>query len=208
MKSNFNDCLNRVLKHEGGYGNDPQDPGGPTNYGITIYDVRMYVKKGATAQDVKNLTLDQAKDIYKTKYWDALNCDSLPSGVDYTCFDYGVNSGLGRPRKDLNRFKSFTGVKLIDAINDERTEFLRSLSTFPRFGKGWMRRVNDVRSYSHVLASKKADVTTGPAVGTATVGFGAALSQYVHVHQTAIIIGAVIVAVVIGTAIHYFKNRK
>ena len=206
MKQNFNDCLNRLLKDEGGYSNHPADPGGPTNFGITLTDYRKYINSRGTALDVKNMRLEDAKQIYRTKYWDALDCDNLTSGVDYSCFDYGVNSGLGRPRKALQQFKSLSGVSLIDAINNERMSFLRSLHTFPVFGKGWTRRVNGVREYSKFLATRK-DNTTGPIVGTATIGVGAALSQYFHTHQTAIIIGTVVVAILIGAAIHYFKNK-
>src|SRR5258708_4885220 len=130
MKNNFNDCLNRVLKDEGGYSNHPADPGGTTNYGITLRDYRDNINPRGTANDVKNMRLADAKQIYRTKYWNALGCDNLASGVDYTCFDYGVNSGLGRPRKALQRFKSLSGIPLIDAINNERTAFLRSLHTF------------------------------------------------------------------------------
>ncbi len=207
MKNNFNDCLNRVLKDEGGYSNHPADPGGPTNYGITLRDYRDNINPRGTANDVKNMRLADAKQIYRTKYWNALGCDNLASGVDYTCFDYGVNSGLGRPRKALQRFKSLSGIPLIDAINNERTAFLRSLHTFPVFGKGWIRRVNGVREYSKFLATRK-DNTTGPIIGTTTIGIGAALSQYFHSHQTAIIIASVAIAIAIGFAVHYFMNRK
>src|SRR6266852_2743100 len=155
MKSNFNDCLTRVLKDEGGYSNDPSDSGGATNFGITIADYRKYINSSGTSLDVKNMIVDQAKIIYKSKYWDALGCDSLPSGVDYTCFDYGVNSGLGRPRKALQKFKSLTGTKLIDAINDERTAFLQAIGVGKnaKFLKGWLARVSRVRNYSKSLVS-------------------------------------------------------
>ncbi len=206
MKSNFNDCLDRVLKDEGGYSNHPADPGGPTNFGITLTDYRKYINSKGTALDVKNMRLEDAKQIYRTKYWDALDCDNLSSGVDYSCFDYGVNSGLGRPRKALQRFKSLSGTSLIDAINDERMAFLRSLPTFPIFGKGWVRRVAGVREYSKFLATKK-DNTTGPIIGTTTVVAGATASQYFHSHQTAIIIATVVVAILVGVTIHYFKNK-
>ena len=52
---NYGECITRLLKHEGGYTNHPADPGGPTNFGITIYDYRKYVKPGATAEDVRNM---------------------------------------------------------------------------------------------------------------------------------------------------------
>lgn len=154
MKNNFQDCLSRVLEDEGGYSNDPDDAGGPTKYGITITDVRKYVKKNATAQDVRNLSLDEAKSIYKSKYWDTLRCDLLSSGVDYTVFDYGVNSGIGRPRKALQRFKSLSGTKLITAINDERATFLRSIGIGhnAKYLKGWLARVSRVRKHSLDMA--------------------------------------------------------
>jgi len=208
MKSNYNDCLQRVLKDEGGYTNDPNDSGGPTNFGITIADYRKYINKNGTAEDVKSMSVDEAKIIYKARYWDALGCDKLPSGVDYTCFDYGVNSGLGRPRKALQRFKSLSGTQLIDAINDERTAFLKAISSGKngKFLKGWLARVNRVRSYSKQLASKK-DTTTGPVVATGFGSIGIAISQFFHTHETLIIISSMVAALVIGYAIHRYKNK-
>ena len=81
-------------------------PGGPTNFGITIYDYRKYVKPGATAADVRAMKLGEAKAIYRTKYWTAQRCDDLPPGVDDSVFDYGVNSGIdrsGRSYRGLQR---------------------------------------------------------------------------------------------------------
>ena len=78
-------------------------PGGPTNWGITIHDARAYWKEDATAADVRNMPVEVAKDIYRSKYWDAMRCDELPAGVDYAVFDYGVNSGIGRAGKVLRR---------------------------------------------------------------------------------------------------------
>lgn len=205
MKANYQDCLNRLLKDEGGYTNHPLDPGGPTNFGITLTDYRKYINKNGVAEDVKNMSVTDAKSIYKSKYWDAINGDTLPSGVDYTCFDYAVNSGLGRPRKALQRFKSLSGTKLIDAINDERLAFLRGLSTFPTFGKGWTRRVQGVRDYSKVLA--KRDATSGTAAGAGVAGIGVGLSQYFHNHEILIISSTVALAVIIGAAIYAYKNK-
>src|SRR5882757_3410774 len=103
MKSSYDIALKAVLEDEGGYSNDAGDPGGPTNWGITIYDARAYWKKNATAADVRAMPLEVAKDIYRAKYWDAMDCDDLPAGVDYCVFDYGVNSGIGRSAKVLQR---------------------------------------------------------------------------------------------------------
>ncbi len=179
IRSSYDQCLERVLAHEGGYTNDPRDPGGPTNFGITIYDYRKYVKPGATAADVKRMSLAEAKSIYRSKYWDALSCDDLPAGVDYTVFDYGVNSGIGRAGKVLRRVlglpdanwrvgadviaavKRAESSKVIVAINDERLTFLKSLRTWRSFGVGWGRRVGDVKAFSLELARKPAAKNSG-----------------------------------------------
>lgn len=170
MKANYPPCETRVLAHEGGYTNDPRDPGGPTNFGITIYDYRKYAKPGATAADVQRMSLAEAQRIYKAKYWDALRCDELPAGVDDTVFDYGVNSGIGRAGKVLRRVLGLSDAdwrvtdavlaalklrdpaKVVVAINDERLAFLKSLRTWRAFGVGWSRRVAEVKAFSLELA--------------------------------------------------------
>jgi lysozyme family protein len=151
-----------VLVHEGGYSNHPSDPGGPTNWGITIHDARAYWKTEATAADVRSMPVEVAKDIYRSKYWDAMRCDDLPAGVDYAVFDYGVNSGIGRAVRVLQRLAGTNvdgevgpdtiaatartaAVKLINQICDERLAFLQGLETWGVFGKGWGRRVREVR---------------------------------------------------------------
>lgn len=169
--SSYDDALRRLLAHEGGYTNHPSDPGGPTNFGITIVDYRKYVKPDATAVDVRAMTLGEAKAIYRAKYWDAQRCSELPAGVDYAVFDYGVNSGIGRSGKVLRRVLKLpddTSVvsgaviaaaraadtkALVIAICDERLRFLQSLKTWPVFGAGWGRRVAEVKSVSLALAA-------------------------------------------------------
>jgi len=215
MKNNYNDCLIRLLKDEGGYTNDLSDNGGATNYGITIADYRRYIKKNATPPDVKNMKIEDAKAIYKSKYWDALDCDNLPSGVDYSVFDYGVNSGLGRPRKALGKFKSLTGTKLIDAINNERTAFLTSISDDKdpkyahnaKYRKGWLARVSRVRDYSLQLAKK--DNVSGPIAGTITGGVVAAssFSSIFTQHPYITISIGIALAIGVGLIIHYIKNK-
>lgn len=170
MKKTYPEALKRLLVHEGGYTNHPSDPGGPTNHGITIHDYRKYVKSNATASDVRAMPLAVAKTIYKAKYWDAQRCDELSAGVDYAIFDYGVNSGIGRSRKVLQRVVgvkddgvigpetmkavlSRDPAKLVNAICDERLAFLKRLRTWPVFGKGWGSRVYGVRTYGLKLAT-------------------------------------------------------
>ena len=69
---NYDKCLAITLDFEGGYSNDPGDPGGPTKYGITIIDVRKYLNPHATAADVRALSLDDAKTIYRKHYWEQI----------------------------------------------------------------------------------------------------------------------------------------
>ncbi|HEY6021657.1 MAG TPA: glycosyl hydrolase 108 family protein [Candidatus Paceibacterota bacterium] len=176
MRANYPACEKRVLAYEGSAYTDgvhPYDPGGPTRWGITIADARMYWKPGATPDDVKNMPVTVAMDIYKTKYWDKVRGDDLPSGLDETVFDYGVNSGIGRSGKVLRRLcnlptttsvidatvlaaVSKRDVKaLITAMNDERMRFLQSLAIWPTYGNGWTKRVNDVKRFSLELADNQ-----------------------------------------------------
>ena len=178
MQSTFETCLSLLLVHEGGYTNHPSDPGGPTNFGITIEDYRRYVKVNATAADVRRMRLDEAKIIYREKYWDAQRCDELPAGVNYAVFDYGVNSGTGRSGKVLRRMLGLPDDSstvtdaviaaaraadpkiLIAAICDERLRFLQALKTWPVFGAGWGRRVAEVKSTALKMAADAAKAST------------------------------------------------
>ncbi|HEY4143178.1 MAG TPA: glycosyl hydrolase 108 family protein [Pseudolabrys sp.] len=172
--SSYDAALARLLAHEGGYTNHPSDPGGPTNFGITIFDYRKYVKPDATAVDVKAMKLEEARTIYRAKYWDAQRCGELPTGVDYAVFDYGVNSGIGRSGKVLRRVlkladnsnivnntvvaaaRAVDAKALVAAICDERLQFLQSLKTWPVFGAGWSRRVAEVRAAALAMTSPMA----------------------------------------------------
>ena len=198
-ESSYDEALKRLLVHEGGYSNHPSDPGGPTNWGITIFDARAYWRKDATATDVRTMPVEVAKDIYRSKYWDAMRCDELPAGVDYAVFDYGVNSGIGRAGKVLRSklglsdhgstitdeviaatTKRDPGI-LIEAICDERLAFLQGLRTWPVFGNGWGRRVREVRAAALAMAAsgrlqhQPAKNRKPSAPPGRTVGIGAAI---------------------------------
>jgi lysozyme family protein len=168
--SSYDAALARVLVHEGGYTNHPSDPGGPTNFGITIADFRRYVKPDGIAADVKAMRLDQAKAIYRAAYWDTLRCDHLPAGLDYAVFDYGVNSGIGRAARVLQRLlglpddgrmtevvlaaaRARDPAEMIARLCDERLAFLKTLKTWPVFGAGWSRRVAEVRAVALDMAA-------------------------------------------------------
>lgn len=139
-------AISVTLGYEGGYTNHPRDPGGPTNWGITIYDARKYWKEFATADDVKAMPKSVAIDIYRQRYWAPLNCDNDPDGVDLVTFDYGVNSGLGRARPCRDRNKKDDPVVWVKAICAERLAFLKRLGTWSTFGKGWGARVANVEA--------------------------------------------------------------
>lgn len=146
----FDKAFERVIGHEGGYVNDARDPGGETKYGIS--------KRAYPFADIKNLTLDQAKDIYLRDYWNKLHLDELPACVRFDMFDAAVNSGIGAAAKFLQRAAGTAadgviGKLTIAAANDldpqlldkrlsgYRLQYLADLSVFPTYGRGWLRRV-------------------------------------------------------------------
>jgi lysozyme family protein len=194
---NYDPSLKRVLAHEGGYTNDKNDPGGPTNFGITIIDYRKYVKADATAADVRAMNVDEAKEIYEAKYWNAMRCDELPSGIDYCVFDYGVNSGIGRAPKVLQRVLGIEAdgkigpitlaavakadpQKVVSDICRERLAFLRSLAIWPTFGKGWTTRVNDVERVAIGMTTKRPPPDVTKPVPAAPQGWLAFLLSLFH----------------------------
>jgi lysozyme family protein len=171
----YDQALKRVLAHEGGYVNHPSDPGGETNYGITVAVARANGYTGPMRQ----IPMSAVKSIYRRKYWDVMRCDQLPAGVDYVAFDYTVNSGAGRVPKVLERLtaqpvdgrmddalvKAIAARepgKMVDAICDERLRFLQALKTWPTFGKGWARRVKETRSAGLAMAAAPVVTTTAP----------------------------------------------
>ena len=157
MKKNFDECLALLLSHEGGFVNHPKDPGGMTNLGVTkaVYD--KYVGHESTEEEMRALTPELVGPLYKANYWDKARCDDMPSGVDWAIFDWGVNSGMSRPVKALQRIVGVTAdggvgpytlraigskdsAELVEKMYDARQAFYESLSTFETFGKGWTRR--------------------------------------------------------------------
>lgn len=160
----FDQCIPLVLKHEGGWVNDPRDPGGATNRGViqATYDW-WRDKQGKPRQSVRNITDDEVHAIYRRDYWDEIRGDNLPAGVDYAVFDFAVNSGINRASRYLQEVarvaadgkigpatiaavKALPAATIINGLCDARMAFLRRLDTFPTFGKGWTARVSDVRA--------------------------------------------------------------
>lgn len=168
--ANFQRALREVLEHEGGYANDPQDPGGETNYGITKATARAHGYRGAMLA----LPMQLVRDIYHRSYWAAVRGDDLPTGVDLAAFDFAVNSGPHRAAEFLQRcvnvdvdgkigpitLRAIAGedpAELAVSLCVDRLSWLRTLRKWPRFGRGWTRRVQSVEraSVAWALAERK-----------------------------------------------------
>jgi len=104
MLVEFKDVIKAVLHHEGGYVNDPKDPGGETNYGVS--------KRAYPNLDIKNLTLEDAVDIYKRDYWDKAKVKELKPDLRHIYFDMVVNMGRSRAVKVLQETANSKGSTL------------------------------------------------------------------------------------------------
>ena len=150
----FEQAFTKLLGHEGGYVNHPNDPGGETNWGITKAVAREFGYTGS----MRDLPRDTAKRIYRVKYWDTVKADEMPDAVRYPLFDAAVNSGVGQAARWLQRAlgvaddgkigaitiakaKQSDGVAVASAMIGQRLQFMTNLSTWPAFGKGWARRI-------------------------------------------------------------------
>lgn len=153
----FDQALQHVLKHEGGYVNHPSDPGGETNYGITK---AVALKNGYTGP-MRSISMFVVADIYRKAYWDRARCDELPPLLRYPVFDAAVNSGASHAVKWLQRALGVTedgliGQQTIAAANRAdpaltaarltgyRLAMLTGLKHFDQFGRGWTRRIASV----------------------------------------------------------------
>lgn len=161
-RENFNTALSHVLTHEGGWADHPRDPGGATMKGVTLATFRQY-HPGASKDDLRAISSADLQRIYRDGYWNKIRGDQLPSGIDYCVFDFAVNSGPSRAARYLQRVlgvsqdgvvgpvtiaaaREADPVQVIEQLCNDRMSFLRGLSTFDTFGKGWTRRVDSVRT--------------------------------------------------------------
>jgi len=150
MSANFKVVIDRVLGHEGGYVNDPNDPGGETNWGIS--------KRSYPNVDIKNLTRDQAVAIYYKDFWVPIKGERLHDGTAYQLMDSAVNSGISQSIRLLQRAlevaddghfgpnsllasQTMTETDQIMRFNAERIEFMTKLKNWKYHGAGWMRRI-------------------------------------------------------------------
>lgn len=163
----FEHCLNTVLKHEGGYVNHPRDPGGRTNLGITQRTLESWLGEPVNEQRMRNLTVDDVRPIYRERFWSVVRADQMPVGIDLAVFDFAVNAG---PRTSVRLLQRVIGVSadglvgpitlgtlaqfvhvataetVIVAHCDLRRDYYRSLDTFDTFGRGWLRRTDEVQA--------------------------------------------------------------
>ncbi|MCV9908370.1 glycoside hydrolase family 108 protein [Brucella sp. HL-2] len=170
MKPNFKKVIPYIFSEEGGYVDNPHDPGGATNMGITIATLSAWRGHPISTSDVMDLTQAEATKIYQQQFWNKIDGDDLPSGIDYAVFDFAVNSGPGRAAKMLQGIVNLPedgviGVKtlaalsdhspeaIINALCDARATWLKGLSTASTFGTGWLARVERVRSRALALAA-------------------------------------------------------
>lgn len=148
----FASAVKHVLRHEGGYVMNPNDPGGETNFGIS--------RRAYPEMDIKNLTEAAAIDIYKRDYWERVKCDQLPDDLRLPMFDMAVNQGVAGAINTLQRAAKVPvdgtlGPITIKAVwADEVETWIRFMALrakryadnarYPIFGDGWMRRLMDV----------------------------------------------------------------
>ena len=155
--STFDQAFDVLIGHEGGYVNNPKDPGGETKYGIS--------KRSYPGLDIKSLTLAAAKAIYLRDYWQAGRCDVMPPSLALLHFDACVNNGVRQAAKFLQQAlrvaddgaigpKTLAALKAavgrgshdeVDALCAEvlarRIFFQATLPTWKTFGLGWSRRL-------------------------------------------------------------------
>lgn len=154
MSLSFKQIFDRLIGNEGGYVDDPRDPGGETNWGVTK---RTAQANGYTG-NMKTMTRQQAYEIYYRAFWLRYNCEQMPDAVAYQFFDAAVNHGFGNASRMLQRAvgvldDGIIGKYSLEAINrnpisdtlmvlnGERLNFYTRLKNFDRFGKGWVNRV-------------------------------------------------------------------
>jgi lysozyme family protein len=153
--ANFTASVAFTLSQEGGFVDNPTDPGGATNKGITLATLRSVVS-GATVQNLKAMSDEIASSIYWSRYWNMVAADKLPSGIDLMVFDMAVNAGPVESAKLLQRcvgtvddgvigphtIAAATAAKdLLSTLGTAQMQFYLGLSGFQTFGHGWTRRI-------------------------------------------------------------------
>lgn len=146
----FDEAFEKLIGHEGGYVDDPRDPGGETKFGIT--------KRTYPNLNIKALTLAEAKAIYRRDYWARVQAELLPAGIRFDAFDMAVNSGVTAAIKllqttvcveadgiigpqTMTAIRAMPAIRFVAHFNARRLLFMTDLKNWPAHGKGWARRV-------------------------------------------------------------------
>ena len=177
MDANFDACLDVLLQQEGGFVDDPHDPGGATNLGVTLNTWALWVGRSVHDDEIRALTPALVAPLYKARYWGIAHCGLWPAGVDLMVFDAAVNQGPTMAVRYLQRavgaapdgivgiatqaavIGAATGdegaVPLIGKIATERLAAYQRLpiQMFERFGKGWTARVARVQAKAEEMAA-------------------------------------------------------
>lgn len=170
-KLTFDQAFDRLIGHEGKFTNDSRDRGNWTT-GIIGKGQLKGTKYGISAMtypmlDIKNLTLAQAKDIYKRDWWDALNAKNIDSAIIFQVWDFAINAGMATAKRKLQSavgvaddgiigpisLKAVNDADLNDVLmkfNAERLTYYTKLSTWTTYGKGWTNRVAGQLQYAAV----------------------------------------------------------
>lgn len=160
--ANYAACLQFTLGEEGGFADNPDDPGGATNKGITLATYRDYTDDpNLTVADLLMISDVEVDAIYAVAYWNPVHGDALPAGIDLITWDMGVNAGIGTSGALLQRALGFTGrdvdgwigpytlaavaktnsATLIQQLNAKQDAYYRGLADFVTFGAGWLARL-------------------------------------------------------------------
>ena len=148
----YDEAFERLIGHEGGLVDHPDDPGGLTKYGIS--------QRSYPGEDIRGMTLDRAKEIYRRDFWGPAGCDTVPPGLKFDLFDMSVNAGVRRAVQTLQRavgetpdgilgprtlqaVQSMDPERLVARFNGWRLDHLNDLPTWPSFGRGWTQRIAD-----------------------------------------------------------------
>jgi lysozyme family protein len=162
MTKNFRDCLELVLKAEGGFVHHEKDPGGMTNLGVTKKVWEEWVGHEVDEKAMRALTPAIVAPMYEMRYWRTSYCEKLPRGLDLLVFSMAVNAGAGRSVKLLQdaigavmdgvigpntmaRINESNVETLIDKFSEARTAYYKGLKLFPVFGRGWVARTDKER---------------------------------------------------------------
>lgn len=179
VATNFQKAVDSVLASEGGYVDHPRDSGGATNRGITRAALARYRGTPVSKAEMRLLGVAEATVIYRENYWNAVQADALPRGLDFAVFDCAVNSG---PRRAVLLLQETLGISrdgifgpitlraaatcdviaTIGRFSDLRLAFLSRLATFSVFGQGWRRRVETVRRNALLMAKFEPSAKSKP----------------------------------------------